>query len=723
MGERTVMETATYFAAVYAAAFAALSLLGLVVLAAAPERFRRLATPAAPVVGVSLVVVVLSATTRLLPVRWGLLALVPVLALLVVFAVRRTDRALPSWRGLAALLLAFVVGLPVAALTATPPVRTGVTLAFVGPSYDAYFYLATQRWLIDRQSDEAPFLRAGPVPGADSIADNPIRAMTNSHLRIGGDLVASGISTVTGLDPADLFFPLLCLWVGLVPGAVMAGFALLGLGRRTGVVAGLLTAAAPLTVHQVLSQNSPTILGLAMLCLVLTAAAARLADRSSVPAWLLAMVVGAWIATYTEYLVIGAPALVALVLVRPWRRIGPAALDAAVVAGLAVIMTPASTWRAVNSLLALSRLPTDPGGTSPFEGEWTTVVDRMGMASSLDTDSWTVPGLAGAVTLVVFAVGVLVLAIRGPAAGAAVGTVAAGVLGYLAYRDASYNQMRLVMYAMPLVVMFSVAGWRRLTEGSRVATVSAFAVAVAVGVQFGFVSQELSLRRPTDRVVDDSYAEAAGWVRDLGGPEGRDVTAVIVDGPTQLWLASALRPYAEVAYGVLDISYLGQQSYLDGRSDRYVLVDSGTFVSAPASAVVRENGRFRMLDTRGVPVVVVGVKDAAPTPSWFRADGGFLTEGPGRVFVWRTPEAPRTIDLTIAGPPDPVEVTVDAFAQPGRRDVLPVPDGSRPEGRATVGSPAVDIPVRLPDAYASVLLVQVDGADGALIRFDGITTP
>lgn len=667
--------------AIAAGGLALLVLLGTPVLLLLPRAARTALLPAVPVLGVGSAVVVLHATTLVLPVRLGVVVLAVLSVAGAVAGLRRADRGLDAgaWCAVRPVLAGLAAGLVPLALALVPTAVYDGELVQPTSNHDGYYYLGVNEWVQDHRGTEQPQLGPGPESSPSVPFEASALRHVQQHLRLGESLVQAGLNTVLGLDAERSWYVLACLWLMLLALAVTAALRLLGFGVAVGALSGLVVALSPLVLQQVYNQNSASVLGLALAPLALLGVAEALSDRPRVPLWLSAGMAGAWLGTYTEYATVALPAWVLVLLLRHPGRL-PAALGrTARLAALAVVLAPLVWLNAVRSLVFLAGLPATPW-QSPFSGVPASVLLARvtGAAAPLNgvpvTALQSALGAVLALTLVAGLVALVVAPRRWLWVSVAV-ALAAATAQLSASPDRGYSQQRLVEIGVPLVVLAGCVGWAALAGGpgplsaAQRSGAAALSLLVALAWVGTSLATDLRLARSalaTPRPVDADFAQAAGWVSELGGPGGRDVSVLAGGFFDQLWLAEALRSTRQVAYPVLDPSYFTTESFWSGERDRYVLVDAAAFVDVPDIAVVRRNARFSLLDTRQ-GAVTVAVTLGYSAGAWYGSEPGpavWMTDG-GRLLVWRNAlavSASGAVDLQLAANPDLPAVPVDVLA-------------------------------------------------------------
>ena len=689
------------------------------VLNLAPKQ-RAMLFPAVPAIGAVVLVVVLHLTSLVLPVKVGIWVALALAALaLAAAAVRAGSWRFVPGRSVAALGAVLVVGSVGAAITLLPSILAQ-TASVVQPtaSNDAFYYVSVAHWVLENPLTASPDIGVSPLGGADSPAYGPALESLRLGLRVGQELLNAGVSAVMGVSPVATMSPMLGLYVLLIPG----GAWVLGAAFRLPAVARLLLGGLLVTsfslIDQSLKQNSDSILGIALLPLVLGLCALVLFRRPdqqrAVPAWVAAIALAALVGTYTEYVPFLFATLGAIVLVGPPRTLKTRVLRALAILGLSLLLGPVIWFRAVQGLLLAASLATRPDTAVPTPGEivWSFSGPYQGVLRGFEPllgGRWVMAAVL--VLLVSIAVGVVLALVASRTRGIAVGVVAAALGAvYIAYRGNPYISGRAVDMVTPLVIMAAVLGWS--TVGQRMIALSPRPLAIALttllvaggvgGVLVGgkVTADNSLLKAEDDRVVSDEFAEAAGWVDDLGAADGADVAVAAGTEFDQLWLSDALATEPDVSYISLrgDLGYrsdLGLLDYWDGESARYVLVGPGAYAAYSPDAVLHSNARFTLLDLDRDATVAVPVAAPPPTPveaaagetgdwSWVVDADGVITSAKSaqiRIVTSRTDLA--GLALTLSGPDDgatlrlgdgtPVAVAGGRAALP--LDAVPVVDG------------------------------------------------
>ncbi|KQS58080.1 hypothetical protein ASG36_16220 [Geodermatophilus sp. Leaf369] len=675
-------------------AWGLLTIVGVVLLGVLTPDVRRKLLPAAPLLGASLLVVVLHTTGIFFSVRTGLVAVAALLVVLGGVAVRRgAVRGLADRRAVAWLVAGVVVAIPVTAVALIPTAAVQDSRV-VSPnqSNDGVWYVSVSSWLEDNSILDVPVIGAGPEVGDGVPADGPAVSALTFPMRVGQELVQASLNVVTGTSPIVTFTPWMTLWVFLVPGGCIAAASVLGLRRGVGLAAGIVLASSALVVQQLYNQNAASLLGISLVPLVL-ACVANAVERRGVPLVLAGLMLSTLLGTYSEYTPFIAPALVAVTLLRR-RGLREATVRAFGVVAWAIVLAPLAWLRAYQTLTGVRGGATESLPGALLDAPIGVIVSRLvgvgPLGDALEPSS-VAPVLAGLVVL-----GVLLAVVLGPHRGLWIGFVAAAVpfIAYLSVTGVGYTQRRALEIAVPVLLFAAVAGWgaagtrlwARLNGsgrptpseprvardsvgqrtpvvetdtggGSRLprrigaaALIALAAVPVAVWAGVNTRSSAAALLTPAEmqaRHVDTDFSDAVGWVQDVGGSAGEDVSVVVPSFFEQQWLALSLEPLPDVEYPSVRSDYFRTQSFWDGRVDRYWLVGGGVQVDADPGVVVYANDRFRLLDlSRGDAVM------AAPfgLDTWntgVRPDGGFTTLGDAQVLLVRSPDSTDGVALTV----------------------------------------------------------------------------
>ncbi|GAA0999332.1 hypothetical protein [Subtercola frigoramans] len=712
--------------------FALLSLFGLAVVSVVEPSRRAFLFPALPLIGAAFLVVVLHITGLFLPVSIGvwIAAALAVAALAIAIGRQRSLRFVPI-RAVVEYGVAVAVGVPGAVLGLLPSLLARSPLAIQpNASNDANYYVSVIDWLIGHPFTRVPDIGTNPVTGADSPAFGSAQNSIISGLRLGQELVQAALDSVTGLHSVATFSPWLGLWVLLVPGAIWvlgAAFALKPVWRA-GI--GLVAVTSFSLVNQVLTQNADSLLGIALLPLVIAVIIVVIestrAERRA-PLWLAALLLAALVGTYTEYLPFLAIVLVLIVLVRPPRQIWPAMLRAVTVLGLSMVMGAVIWYRAVQNLLLVAGVastgapvPVSAGRAlarllGPYEP---VLVPGPGPAHPL-LERIELGLIIAGVTL-----GILAAIVGKRSRGLAIGTiVSAVVVAYIAYRGNDYSAGRGAGLVTPLAIAVAGIGWagihswlKKRSKPTTALTFSVVAAGLAVLCAFFGVKVTNSFtvdEQSNDQIVTNDYAEAAAWVSGLGSGDGSSVAVATNSLFQQLWVAQALRDVPDVSYVSLrgDLGYrssLSQLSYWNQTPERFVLVGSGAYADYDPSAVTEQNSTFTLIDLSKSAVVAVPV---VVQPSW-----SYIPDAAGATFS----QATGAVQL-FSGVPDLARYSLEVTGlNPG--EVIEVRQNGTVISSTTAISGEVDAPLAgtgLTDSLARVT-VSVNTTTGGPFALGGI---
>ncbi len=692
-------------------AWALLSAIGFVVLGRLPAHPRRLLLPAAPVVGAAALIVVLHYVNLVMGVRSGLWLVLLALVVMLVLNFRADRRwwALPR-RGVALFLLAGVLGVVPASVALRPSALVGDSrVVQISNNNDAYYYVSVIDWVTGHRMRQGITFTHDPALGGSPMSVKPVEQHAAAHMRIGQELVQAFLNVVMHQPATSTWYPLTALWILILPAAALGFAVCLKMRPLSGLALGLAMSSSGLVLFQLVQQNSDSLLGIAMMTLAVGAFLSAIGRNPVVGRVFAALMVVALIGSYVEYAPVLAPGLLLGVVVRPRGEIGAALRRALQILGLTVLLSPFAWWNAGHSLLYLGGISRD-SSKSPLLGVgMVRVLNRLTGATGISGGRHV--SLLTVVLALLLGVGVaaVLLSRRRPAmlAFALVGGMFAYYLGVMKHRP--YSQFRAVEIWLPLLLMVVAFGFDRLYERLRL---TPWAASVGIrpallvvtmliptlawtGANLHSSTNLMSNKRAIlARHVDSSFAQAAGWLEQVGGPQGADTTVFTPNFFDQLWIGEALKSRPRTAYPFLYISYEKYPSYWSGTLTRWVLIDNSVLTDIDPAMVVHRNKRFTLLDTsRGQGILACNSTES-------RVAG---------LFVLATPGAAR--HLTVSG----YVVTPDGPA------VLPSAPGPRPaadgpmlaEGllRPTVTSLKLELP-----AGASTNFRMTDGTNAFVVR-------
>jgi hypothetical protein len=706
---------------------------GYATLSTVPRSVRDTLFPALPAVGALVLVVLLHATGIVLPAEIGL-AIIGV-AVVVGLLVWRRRRAVWAVSRAAVVRLAIVTALGIVPLTLAivPVLRAGDPVTVMpGTNHDAFAYVSVATWYQHHAITSDP--GRTDLPGYGYVRNHQ-----KNSLRVGEDLVQAAVATVTGRPPIDTVSTVIGLFVFLLPGACAAATTLFRRSWLAGAVAGTLIGVSAVTADQVFMQNAASVFGIALAGLAIAAAIvaepvvrrrARTADGrpqgSRLPLWLGAVGLAGLAGSYSEYLTIIAPTLVLYVLIRSRNELRQVVPRAAALAGLALVIAPLAWIRAVGSLSKQGGLGNRGESSAFLDVPARVIAARItGLASLTDTavDGRTLVASIAIIAAVVAGVGLAIALDRRRRLWIILPAVSGLVVAYLSSGDRDkYSQQRAVELAMPLLVLVAAVGYaaaRERLERVRVPRragrelIPATAVIAIVAVVLGalgvvaFANVQTANATPyvrdpvlASRTVDSTFGQAAGWVDDVGRPDGSNVAVLSRQFFDQLWIAFDLRHESAIEYPFLYPDYLGTKSphRFDGNLPRFVLVDTDVYVDADPGTEVRHNERFRLYDlSRGQALF------AMPTTGWQAG-----TPSPDGLSTWMIDDGSLLV-MRSAGVPD--AMTLIGHALPAL-DPLPMSvavNGGQPGAPVTVGAGSSKVPASLPPGAPSATLLLHNG--------------
>lgn len=630
------------------AALGLLAFVGVAVLSLVPDGLRRTLLPASPVVGAAVSVVALHWTTLLVGTRWGMPAILT--AAVIVLVVQRI-RHRPILRGArdwsVAAICVGAVGLVGAAIAVTPLLLAGhAYLVQASDSYDAFYYVSGARWLADHTLFTVPPQGSMPAPGIPAPVFGPAMTSITTGLRVGQELLQSGLATTLGVPQAAGFTLAVAVWTALVPGGVWALCAVFGVRRWFGIGLSLVAVLSASLVAQQLQSKAASLLGIALVPLVvaLVAAAARpSSSRPRVPLVVAAIALTALVGTYTEYGPFVLPVVAGVVLVGRRRGTVRSVGAALAVVGIAILVSPVVWWRAWSSL----------GLTGGVAGSTTASANPSALLAMLTgpfrpflvawRDDHTATLLAAGIVAIalLLAAGLVLCLVPPDTRGLAAGTVvAAAIAVWFALRGNDYVTSRVSAMIIPLVVVAAGVGWGRL-GGSREQPMPAglLRAAAALGVVFLVGTAAVDTRTalpavtapvPRAFVAGDEMTQASAWVHQRADGTGAPIGVATAQLFDQLWISDQLADLPSTSYLSMrgDLGYRGivkEQTFWNGRRTPYVLAGPGAYVAAAPSAEVAHNDRYRLVDVTGAhgsAVVVVPIETHGRLAFMTDADGG-----------------------------------------------------------------------------------------------------
>lgn len=670
-------------------ALAVVSAVGLAVLSFLRPDAQRRILPAAPLLGVAALVVALHWTGLVVGVRWGIWIVLAIAAVIIVTqSLRGRLSGTSLLAGLPATGIVLAVGAVGAAIAWMPLLLArDAQLVQAGGTYDAFYYVSTSRWLIDHSFLTIP--PHGTAPGPDTLAPifGPATTSITFGLRLGQEMIQSGFAAVLGVSQMAGFLPWLGLWVLLLPGGIWVLGSVFGVRRWFRAFIGLASVVSVSLVMQTLAANADSLLGVALVPLVLALFvwALRSDPGRRVPIVLAALAVTALVGTYTEYGPFVVVMVAALALIGPRAGYGRRLARAAVLVGVAVVLNPIIWWRAVVSLGVTGGVAANQSGGASLAAHLRRL---LGPFESVIFDPHHGAGsIAQSVVMVLLLVGLLTGVILGlrdlDTRGLSVGTL--GVLAlalFFAFRGNDYVTGRVSGMVFPILIAASGICWSRLLpapvpasiEGTRSLRrwVSAGTVGVVVLGGFVALNARASVSITTTPVSESfvrgtPFTQAARWVAQDGGARGGQVSVATATLFDQLWLSDALGDRPGVSYISLrnDLGYradLSGRSFWNGELDRYLLVGPGAYIAGSGSELPVHNDRFTFVDTQadgGEALVAVPVQEKGRL-SWVADDRGGIAgmSGSGIVLLsGRDSAASATLSFRDGKPGDRVTVS------------------------------------------------------------------
>ncbi len=640
------------------------SFVGVAALVWVPRAQRAQLVPAIPVLGAACLVVLLHLTGIVLPVRVGVWVIVAVCVVLIVIAAARGRfRSFVDPRSLLHLLLMLATGAAGAVIALWPSLLARSPLAVqASPNNDAFYYVGVADWFSDHSILQTPSIGQGPSSGLDSPAFGPAAESIRLGLRVGQDILHAGVSEVLLRDPVATFTPLIAVYVLMIPASAWVLGAAFRLSTTARVLLGGALVSTFTVVNQVQNQNAASILGIAIVPLVIGVVALRVlrrddeSDDTRVPLWISAVALSALVGTYTEYAVFAGAALAGLVLIGSFPRLAARVTQALAILALAVAVGPLIWVRAVYGIANTLQMTTSDAGVGlDFPGVLNVFASpyRTFFAVQPATFEGDVSRLALICSAVVAALGLVMAVVSARSRGLAIGIlVAIGGAAYIGTKGNDYVTGRAADMVTPLIISGAVIGWAAgvawLRRGmaakahlDRVVVVAGALVAAGLVALSAIGSWKFVVIQGTDdRIVTNDFADAARWVSDVQQDGGADVTVATAGLFGQLWISESLRQLPDISYVSLrgDLGYrsdLSMTSFWDGERDRYVLVGPGAYFDSGAD-VMEQNSTFALLDLSAPAIVAVPVVDVPGSATWgygVDAGGAIPTGGRGAASV------------------------------------------------------------------------------------------
>ena len=652
-----------------------LTALGLAVLAPMRPGFRQAWLPAAPLLGASLIVAVLSSTSWLVPTGWGLVVVVGCALGCVMIGLRRGSR---PWayraRPVVAAIIAWLIGIVSACLALIPNFLMGDSRVIsANPNHDAFYYAAESSWFSSYTMSDTPSIGTDPATSALVPAFAPAVSSFHLPLRMGQPLVQSAINAVLRIDEISSTMPIMALYGLMLPGAAIVTGRMLRFRPSTCYGLAIVSATSTLLIYQVYSQNMDSLLGISLAIAAIGCVIGAAQSRS--PVWPAALILSGLVGVYTEYALFVAPAIAGGILLHRSPRYLLNLKRALLVLAVSILIAPMAWLRGVMALLFHPPSGFDTSA-SPFssDGLWAGINRVVGVApfaSGLD------PSESGLLLATVVVTGLILALLLARNRGVWWGLLLVG-LGYIAMltvEQRGYTQLRSILLFTPLALLACAAGWDGLRRKVRrrghqywskaIGWALVPVLALWVGVNVRTVWAQVNPDYIASRHVNDDYLEAADWVAELGGAEGADVSVLVPDFYPQLWMGFLLREDDAVSYPILNPSYFRVGEFWAGELDRYLLVGSGVQVDADPGAIVGSNSTFTLLDTSAGAVTVVAPDGLG---AWFphtQPGGEFSGYTGNTLLVLRSPGAPENVSLELSTTEPATPLSVELVGQDG----------------------------------------------------------
>lgn len=596
-------------------------------------------------------------------------------ALIVAFARNRSWRFVPA-RAVVATAVVLAVGVVGAALTLLPSIIANSPLA-IQPTgnNDAFYYASVAQWMQIHSLSTAPDIGLSPASGTDSPAYGPAVESLRLGLRVGQELLQAGVSTILGTAPVATFSPMLGLYVLLLPGGAWVLGSAFRLSGPARVLLGAILVTSYSLNNQTLNQNADSILGIALLPLVLGLCALVLFRRPDqqrrAPVWLAGLALAALVGTYTEYVPFLFAALGGMALIGPIATLKVRVLRALGILGVSVALGPVIWFRALQGLALAATLsgradaavPSMSGIAWFFAGPYTELLRHF----EPTLGARPVKAILLAVFLLA-AIGIVCALVsqrtRGLAVGAAL--IAPAGAAYIATRGNPYITGRAIDMVTPLLLIVVVLGW---SHGARwAARIPRTSVAVAlkrvivvggiaaVGAGGAVIAVTATVRSSDDRIVSRDLVQAAEWI-DVLDDDGGNTAVAVGTLFEQLWLSDSLAARPDVSYINLrgDLGYrsnLNMVSFWDDSVDHYVLVGPGAYASYEPDAVVTRNSTFTLLDlSKDATIAVPKPVSGEANWSWVVDSRGSITGfGNAQVQLLTSRDDLAGASLAVVGP-------------------------------------------------------------------------
>lgn len=616
------------------ASFATIVFLGYAVIVHCRQAHRDVLLPAAPVLGVALLVVVLTTTSWFLSAGAGAVVLVLIALASITAAVRRRPR---SWTfGPRSILMAgvtWVIGLLGAALAMIPNAQVGDSGVIMGSgNNDALYYTSVAGFLADHSILPLPVIGTSPAQNLTVPAYASALFAFTYPLRIGQSLAHAALTRILGSDVMTTAMPVMALWVLIVPGAVYTSLRLLRVGSAPALGGAAGVGLSALLIFQVANQNMDSLLGAPLA--ILTIGAVVAAAQNRLPRFPAALVLTALIACYTEYVLFVIPAIGAGVLIYRSHYYLRNVYRAAQVLVISVAIAPTAWYRGAVQVVNFEGSSGD-ASPSPFfpdhQGAW---LNHILGVSPITSD--TPVSDATIILAVILVVGCLLAVLVSRNRGVWIGLLVVG-LSYivnLTLNQKGYTQFRSVILIAPLIITAAAAGYgawlgvlktrRRMVMRLSLSAGLSLALALWIALNYNTAQDQVDPVFAASRHIGEEYHQAAQWVSEFGGVDGQDITVLAPDFVQNVALNLILRDFDRVSYPVENANYLHVGAFWDGGADPYLLIGAGVQFDVHSSAIVRRNDKFVLIDRRVPGGTVIAPIDLTRWNWFVEPDGSFL---------------------------------------------------------------------------------------------------
>jgi hypothetical protein len=609
-----------------------------------PTSLRRTFALAAPSTGAALFIALSHWLNPVMTSRTSglILSIGGLVALATLGVIRRRDLGF-GLRDVGLMALLCAAALPGIALV-TSHLRHSETpgLVFASPNHDAFYFSAVDDWLLNNRSTAVPDI-GNSSASANGPADGPA-ASYQPFKRWGEGALQTIPSAVSGGRTSEHWQLLTACWLLLWPGAVYLLMSGWGSRRRSsavvgGVAGGALASVFGIVSYAILNQNGPLILGMGLMVAAIGTLGIYLRTTGSglMFAALACIPFVGWLGTYFELAVIGAPLIVALVLLQknlrtpaPWKALLTFGICTAIIGlvpvfnamnGFLVVGGAKPTWPSyfsngtlqanVAKLLGVRPIDSLPAAPDDYEAL------RIGLVAMLSLISCGI-----AMTWREARISILMMIIP-----------VASYWYLLSRGDTNYTSNRVVLMLAVTVAMLSVAAaavrtdeWLRCRDShpAYLALVPVVAYALLYGAA---VANSLHVVRTSvdfsvpGRATTRDDAAAIGWINALGGPSGSNIQIATARYAKQLILLDLTRDKEDTSWASLFRDYATVTSFDDPGAPVYVLTDRNALVIGRADKT-RQNSTWALYELHGPSAIVTQPKSMEQSP------------GPGHSVTW-----------------------------------------------------------------------------------------